>query len=41
MTPSQLEAMDSALQAYNGHLYMLNSVAKQLDALYKSILSSF
>ncbi len=41
MTPSQLEAMDSALQAYNGHLYMLNSVAKQLDALYKSTLSSF
>ena len=40
MTPAQLEAMSATLEAYNGHLFILKAIGKQLDALYKSTLSN-
>lgn len=39
MSPSQKEALDTELQAYNGHLFVLKAIARELNALYNTTLS--
>ena len=36
MTPAEIDAADTLLQTYNGHLVILRSIAKQLEVTYQT-----